>query len=388
MVDQDQQVRSYVHLAQMPRATDALRMLKHIASAVKPIMRSHGWRVGELAEFYPNDANLLGAVLSFRPLYGDMAFSGLLGCMHILTWAGLNVNRGQQICIRLRYANDKTLFLGLDMVIDTMLHELCHNVHGPHNGAFHALWEKLRDEHLTLSLSGYSGASFLSEGRRLGGGAAAVPARERGRISSSRGGAAGSGVAVAGRRLGGSIRALTPDMRRAAAAEAAERRKRALEGCGADKLDDTQMRDLGETARRNGFRTQAEEDHANDVAIAQALAELHDSHGQTPRRTPSAGSSRSTSTRTSTTRTNTTKASTAPNRTAPAARSRLVTMLEGGNRGSRREDTARVDRNSGGTTGWVCSACTLYNPGECLRCDACENKRKTTVEPPVVIDLT
>ncbi|KAJ3473158.1 hypothetical protein NLG97_g10482 [Lecanicillium saksenae] len=62
MVDQDQQVRSYRHLAQMPRADDALRMLKRIASAVQPIMRNHNWRVGELAEFYPNDANLLGKI--------------------------------------------------------------------------------------------------------------------------------------------------------------------------------------------------------------------------------------------------------------------------------------------------------------------------------------
>ncbi len=60
MMDQDQQVRSYVHLAQLPRADDALRMLKHIASAVKPIMRKHGWRVGELAEFYPQEETLLG----------------------------------------------------------------------------------------------------------------------------------------------------------------------------------------------------------------------------------------------------------------------------------------------------------------------------------------
>ena len=59
-MQQDQQVRSYVHLARLPRADDALRMLRQVASAVKPIMRNHNWRVGELAEFYPNDASLLG----------------------------------------------------------------------------------------------------------------------------------------------------------------------------------------------------------------------------------------------------------------------------------------------------------------------------------------
>ncbi|KAJ6785749.1 hypothetical protein PWT90_04839 [Aphanocladium album] len=342
MVDQDQQVRSYRHLAQMPRADDALRMLKRIASAVKPIMRNHKWRVGELAEFYPNDANLLG----------------------------LNVNRGQQICIRLRYANDKTLFLGLDMVVDTMLHELCHNVHGPHNDAFHALWEKLRDEHLTLSLSGYSGASFLSEGRRLGGGAATVPARERGRVLPGGGGLGGGVVAVAGRRLGGSggpaRAALTPEMRRVAAAEAAERRRRALGGCGAEKLDDHQIRDMGETARRNGFKTQAEEDRANDVAIAQALAELMDEgQSQIPQQSQTTSSNRPT-----------TQSSSVPNRTAPAARSRLVTMLEQGSRSRSRQREKSANNNSGsrssaGSAGWVCSS-----------------QRKSSTEPPTVIDLT
>jgi hypothetical protein len=35
-------------------------MLKRIASLVKPIMRARGWKVRELAEFYPQQQNLLG----------------------------------------------------------------------------------------------------------------------------------------------------------------------------------------------------------------------------------------------------------------------------------------------------------------------------------------
>ncbi|OAA73853.1 wlm [Cordyceps fumosorosea ARSEF 2679] len=334
MVNQDQQVWSYVHLARLPRADDALQMLRRVASAVKPIMRNHQWRVGELAEFYPNNANLLG----------------------------LNVNRGQQICLRLRYANDQTLFLGLDMVIDTMLHELCHNVHGPHNADFHALWEALRDEHLRLTLSGYSGASFLSRGRRLGGGApAGVSVYERGRVMSN------GVVAVAGRRLGGGgggaagrPAALTPEMRRAAAAEAAERRKRALEGCGASTLDEAQIRDAGATARRNGFRTQAEEDKANDAAIAQALAELM---GDARDLRPGPA-----------------------NRSPPvAARNRLLATVEqqGTSRGRRRR---HGDARGGADddAGWVCPVCTLHNPGGYLCCDACRSERRLGE----VIDLT
>lgn len=68
-MDQDQEIRSYVHLVQLPRADDALRMLKLVASAVKPIMRKHRWRVGELSEFYPDEETLMGTFLLFtQPL--------------------------------------------------------------------------------------------------------------------------------------------------------------------------------------------------------------------------------------------------------------------------------------------------------------------------------
>ena len=60
MVEQDALVSSYVHLAHFSRASEALHTLKKVASLVKPIMRARGWRVNELAEFYPNQTNLLG----------------------------------------------------------------------------------------------------------------------------------------------------------------------------------------------------------------------------------------------------------------------------------------------------------------------------------------
>ena len=36
---------------------------------------------------------------------------------------GINWNKGQQICLRLRYPGDEKQFLPLDQVLDTMLHE-------------------------------------------------------------------------------------------------------------------------------------------------------------------------------------------------------------------------------------------------------------------------
>lgn len=60
MPEYESLVATYVHLAKESRAAEALVTLKKIASLVKPIMRARGWKVGQLAEFYPEEANLLG----------------------------------------------------------------------------------------------------------------------------------------------------------------------------------------------------------------------------------------------------------------------------------------------------------------------------------------
>jgi DNA-dependent metalloprotease WSS1 len=65
MPEIDPQVLSYSHLAAFPRAKDALLILKKVASLVKPIMRARGWKVQELAEFFPDQSNLLGKRLPF-----------------------------------------------------------------------------------------------------------------------------------------------------------------------------------------------------------------------------------------------------------------------------------------------------------------------------------
>ncbi|KAG4265166.1 hypothetical protein FPRO04_00550 [Fusarium proliferatum] len=244
MPEHDALVLSYSHLAKLPRANDALQTLKKVASLVKPIMRARNWKVRELAEFYPEQHNLLG----------------------------LNINRGAKICLRLRHAGDKNQFMPIESVVDTMLHELSHIVHGPHDAKFHALWDQLRDEHEGLVLKGYTGEGFLSEGRRLGG--SRIPPLEARRVAreaaEKRRARPGTG---SGKRLGGSAPRPGEDIRRVIA-DAAERRSRILKGCGTDNLSETQIRNISDNATKNGFRTQAEEDEANDAAIAQALWEL------------------------------------------------------------------------------------------------------------------
>ncbi|UQC88481.1 WLM domain-containing protein [Colletotrichum lupini] len=135
MPEQDALILSFSHLPDFPRAPDALQTLKKVASLVKPIMRVRGWKVRELAEFYPDQANLLG------------------------------------------------------------------------------------------------------------------------------------------QRLGGSGPSIGSDIRRTIVG-AIERRNTTLQGCGNTNHNDREIQQISETATKNGFRTQAEEDAANEAAIAQALWEL------------------------------------------------------------------------------------------------------------------
>ncbi|QPC75217.1 hypothetical protein HYE68_005969 [Fusarium pseudograminearum] len=345
MSEHDALVLSYSHLAKLPRASEALQTLKKVASIVKPIMRARNWKVRQLAEFYPEQHNLLG----------------------------LNVNRGAKICLRLRHAGDRNQFMPIENVVDTMLHELSHIVHGPHDAKFHALWDQLRDEHEGLVLKGYTGEGFLSEGRRLGG--SRIPPLEARRLAreaaEKRRSRPGAG---SGKRLGGSAPRPGEDIRRVIA-DAAERRSSTLKGCGTDNLSETQIQNISDSATKNGFRTQAEEDEANDAAIAQALWELVQED-----KSVKYGSSYI--------------PPTAENPTGNGGGS----VIPNG-RPSHSSERSREP------SGWTCDTCTLRNPGNYLCCDACgmersarpgtqavnDNRRSrspVSERQPAVVDLT
>ncbi|KKO97530.1 hypothetical protein THAR02_10369 [Trichoderma harzianum] len=367
MPEHDPLVLSYTHLAQFRRAGEALTILKKVASLVKPIMRSRGWKVGELVEFYPNQQNLLG----------------------------LNVNRGMRICLRLRYPQDQNQFLPTESIVDTMLHELCHIVHGPHDAKFHALWDQLRDEWQGLLFKGYTGEGFLSEGHRLGG-RQALPTHEVQRLARA---AAEKRKAHeqlsrgSGQRLGGGDISRPPrpgrNLRQAAAA-AAEKRTKALEGCATDKLSDNEIRIIADTASKNGFRTQAEEDEANDLAIAQALWEMAQEDEMA-----NAGGSYVTSSpaeKIMTSNGNKTVSFDGP-RPRPGVGSSSGSNTSTINKRPPVPPRPREERF------WICSVCTLHNPQDFLCCDACGVERgeatlhvpATPRQPgprPAVIDLT
>ncbi|KAJ9562754.1 hypothetical protein OSB04_007914 [Centaurea solstitialis] len=121
---------------------EAKKFLEKIAKQVQPIMRKHKWRVKVLSEIPKNDRLL-----------------------------GLNVGRGIHVKLRLRRPNTDWAWLPFDEVLDTMLHELCHNAISPHNASFYELWNELRKECEQLISEGISGAGsgFDLPGRRLGG---------------------------------------------------------------------------------------------------------------------------------------------------------------------------------------------------------------------------
>ena len=332
----DPLVAEYQHDQHRPRAPEALLTLRKIASLVKPLMRQRNWRVSVLCEFYPEQSNLLG----------------------------LNVNRGQKICLRLRYPGDERQFLPVDEVVDTMLHELCHNVHGPHDEQFHALWNQLRDEHEALVRKGYTGEGFLGDGRKLGG-SGYLPMHEAKRRARAAAEKRRALTAGSGQKLGGAPVMRGTDIRKVIA-DAAQRRITVMKGCASGTDQGRQIaRDVEENRNGNGFRTKAEEDDATERAIMQAYIELvqedeKEKYGDTyqpPSEDNPAGPR-------ATAQSSPTPASTkATLREEPPAPG--VGM------------TTQSDHDA-----WTCEVCTLVNPSQFLACDACGMERTSAQTVP------
>jgi len=234
---------AYEHLKHLPKEGDALHMLRKAASMVKPMMRKRGWKVGTLAEFLPDEPQLLG----------------------------LNINRTERILIRLRYHHDSRQFLGFEQILDTLLHEISHIVFGPHNADFNNLWNELRDEHQSLLMKGYTGEGFLTQGHKLGG--RRIPLEEmrrQARLAAEKR-KTGANANSGGNRLGGSAPPARGAGMRKVIADAASRRNSITDGCASGRVDAGR---LVNQQGQDGFRTTAEQDDANDAVIARALQDL------------------------------------------------------------------------------------------------------------------
>ncbi|KAL8774734.1 MAG: hypothetical protein Q9209_000673 [Squamulea sp. 1 TL-2023] len=354
MQEHDPLVSEYQHEKTRPREAEALQTLRKVASLVKPIMRQRGWRVGILTEFYPPEQNLLG----------------------------LNWNRGQKICLRLRYPGDERQFLPLESVVDTMLHELCHNVHGPHNEAFHNLWNQLRDEHESLLRKGYTGEGFLSTGHKLGGSTQRIPMHEAQRRARAAAEKRRILTAGSGQKLGGSGVRRGTDIRKVIA-DAAQRRIDIMRGC-AD-TDTARVREIVDLTEKSGFKTKAEEDDANEEAIMLAYIDLvqeeeREKYGNDyvpPSKDNPAGSQgRSPSTCTVKPEPGIFQPpppipkSTKPDPGGAAVPTHIFDL----------DDPSSLAEFS---SSWTCNICTLVNPPNYLSCDACGTDRPSPPPSPL-----
>lgn len=177
-----------------PREDEARDILEKVARQVQPIMRKRKWKVKILSEFCPPNPALLG----------------------------LNVDGGAEVKLRLRRQNNEWDFFPYEQILDTMLHELCHNEFGPHNSDFYNLLEEIRKECEELMAKGITGS-----GRRLGGFSRQPPLsslRQKALSAAENRAQLGTLLPFGPKRLGGdsSMRAALSPIQ--AAAMAAERR--------------------------------------------------------------------------------------------------------------------------------------------------------------------
>ncbi|XP_031258950.1 DNA-dependent metalloprotease WSS1 [Pistacia vera] len=204
-------------LKRKPGEEEAKKILERIAKQVQPIMRKHKWRVKVLSEFCPTNPCLLG----------------------------VNVGCGFNVKLRLRRPNRDLDFIPFEQVLDTMLHELCHNVHGPHNANFYKLWDELRKECEELISKGISGTGegFDLPGRRLGGFSRQPPLsslRQTALTAAEKRARLGSLLPSGPRRLGGDSSIMADLSPIQAAAMAAERRLQDDIWCGSQSSGDVE----------------------------------------------------------------------------------------------------------------------------------------------------
>jgi hypothetical protein len=158
----------------------------------------------------------------------------------------------------------------MEQVTDTLLHELSHIIFGPHNVDFNNLWNELRDEHQSLLSKGYSGEGFLTQGKKLGGKRVPLEEMRRQARKAAEKRKGSTNANAGGHRLGGTSVVRGVDMRKVIA-DAASRRNSITEGCASNSVEAGR---LVHQQEQDGFRTTAEQDDANDMAIARALQDL------------------------------------------------------------------------------------------------------------------
>lgn len=205
---------------------EARKILQNVAKQVEPIMHKRRWKVTLLSEFCPSNPSLLG----------------------------LNIGGGAEIKLRLRKQNREWDFFPFENILDTMLHELCHNVHGPHNGEFYKLLDEIRAELMEHMAKGTGGSfqGYNTPGRQLGG-SQPLSSLTQNALVAAQNRARNAGLMPSGpRRVGGDISiraALRPGE---AAAMAAERRLHDDLWCGSKPGEQGNVRSSSSASHSTG----------------------------------------------------------------------------------------------------------------------------------------
>ncbi|CAI4051952.1 hypothetical protein N7582_005327 [Saccharomyces uvarum] len=214
-------IQNVAVLQRKPNQEYALNIMKEVAHKVSYLMRENHFKVVSLVEFYPHDQRLLG----------------------------MNVNRGLKIMLRLRCPTDESQFLPMESIMGTMLHELTHNLFGPHDKKFYDKLDGLIGRQWVIEQMGLHDA-FLGKGQRLGGRSNVLSNRypmtgvsTNTGIMRRRGKGVKLGTLSLGAQPSSPNRGKTP---REMAALAAERRYKDDRWCGENKSSKNQINDYND----------------------------------------------------------------------------------------------------------------------------------------------
>lgn len=127
-------------LPNLPQDKKAREILTSLANdpGIVACMKKHSWKVGSLAELYPE---------------------GKVGESEVCVM-GLNRNKGQQILLRIR-TDDLKGFRKHQSIRKVLYHELAHNVHSEHNGDFFQLMRQIEKECQEMDWTQGSGVSNM-----------------------------------------------------------------------------------------------------------------------------------------------------------------------------------------------------------------------------------
>ncbi|WFD00991.1 hypothetical protein MYAM1_003751 [Malassezia yamatoensis] len=250
-------IEKYIAL-QRPHSDTAIGMLRDVGAKVKVLMQRYGWSIS---------AKLLG----------------------------LNINQGAKICLRLRRAHQANQFLEREEVIRTMLHELAHNVRGPHDVAFYETLATLTNEYETAERLGYwSGSGFLSQGARLGGRGNHLTPAQRRQVAAEQAARRATNASRGSARLGGSsmkdrsLRELAAEVRLASLTKAALRRIHDAKTCASATSSEAQaIKQQTDTAEREAITVvYSDEETDNDTPTQTSTRSTIPIHARSPSSSP------------------------------------------------------------------------------------------------------